>query len=279
MSTSRRDFVALGSMGLLATAIPASALQTPDSQTPQPGAPPAFGTAPAVGPEVSPSTFAEAEKLVQVEMTPADIAAGREQLAHADGASLRTSRRPAQSRTRIHLAPATQWNPSLPGIATGNPTANNFVRSADSHVPLPSSEDDIAFAPVAQLSRWIENRQLTSDARSPRSTFAASSVSTPSCTASSPSPATTPSRRPARPTPRSPPAIIAARSTASPGAPRTCSTPPAFPPPMALSPSRTASPPKTAQSSSASTPPAPCWSPSSAWAPSRSTTSGLAARP
>ncbi len=36
--------------------------------------PPAFGTAPAVGPQVSKATFAEAEKLVQVEMSDADLA-------------------------------------------------------------------------------------------------------------------------------------------------------------------------------------------------------------
>src|SRR4029079_16642929 len=36
-----------------------------------PGAPPAFNTAPPVGPEVSPATFAEAEKLVQVQMSDA----------------------------------------------------------------------------------------------------------------------------------------------------------------------------------------------------------------
>jgi Asp-tRNA(Asn)/Glu-tRNA(Gln) amidotransferase A subunit family amidase len=38
-----------------------------------------------------------------------------------------------------------------------------FVRSADEHRPLPANEVDIAFAPVAQLSRWIESRQLTSE--------------------------------------------------------------------------------------------------------------------
>src|SRR5438067_13871867 len=35
------------------------------SAAPTPGAPPAFNTAPPVGPEVSPATFSEAEKLVQ----------------------------------------------------------------------------------------------------------------------------------------------------------------------------------------------------------------------
>src|SRR3954453_10218839 len=43
-----------------------------------PGAPPTFGAAPASGPPVSASTFAETEKLVQVTMTPGqrEMAAG-----------------------------------------------------------------------------------------------------------------------------------------------------------------------------------------------------------
>src|SRR5215813_2842367 len=41
---------------------------TPPAATP--GAPPAFNTAPATGPAVSTATFAEAEKLAQVAMTP-----------------------------------------------------------------------------------------------------------------------------------------------------------------------------------------------------------------
>src|SRR5690242_20395388 len=37
-----------------------------------PGAPPTFATAPAFGPEVTVSTFVEAEKLAQVSMTPGE---------------------------------------------------------------------------------------------------------------------------------------------------------------------------------------------------------------
>ncbi len=59
------------------------------------------------------------------------------------------------------LAPATQWNPSLPGIAL--PAASTgFARSVDPHTPLPTSDEAIAFAPVWQLSRWIEQRAITS---------------------------------------------------------------------------------------------------------------------
>src|ERR1700743_1258162 len=79
MSASRRQFLTLSSMGLLAAALPKNlAAQVPQNQQPQnqstPGAPTAFGTSPAVGPKVSADTFAQAEKLVQVEMTAADRA-------------------------------------------------------------------------------------------------------------------------------------------------------------------------------------------------------------
>ena len=72
MRKTRREFLAQTSMGVaagamgLAAVAENSAAQEP-AQTQQPaGMPPAFGTGPAVGPEATPGTFAEAEKLVQV---------------------------------------------------------------------------------------------------------------------------------------------------------------------------------------------------------------------
>ncbi len=162
MPTSRREFVALSSMGLLAAAMPA---QTPDpqSQTPPPGAPPAFGTAPASGPEVPPETFKQAQKLVQVEMTGAELdeAAKNWRMQMAPLYERRIG--PRKVALEDGLAPATQWNPSLPGTTSPAPAANHFVRTADQHIPLPADEADIAFAPVTQLSRWIQARQLTSE--------------------------------------------------------------------------------------------------------------------
>jgi len=116
-----------------------------------------------VGPEVSPATFAEAEKLVNVEMTAADLAeaASNWRLQMAPLYERRTG--PRKLALEPALAPATQWNPSLPA---SNPTVssrNTFVRSTSQRVPLPAKDDDIAFASVAQLSRWIESRQLTSE--------------------------------------------------------------------------------------------------------------------
>jgi Asp-tRNA(Asn)/Glu-tRNA(Gln) amidotransferase A subunit family amidase len=156
----------MGSAGVLAAAIPAGAQapatainQKPDSP---PGAPTAFGTAPPVGPEVSAATFAEAEKLVQVEMKAADraAAAGNWRMQMAPLYERRTG--PRKIALEPSLAPATQWNPSLPGIAKLKQDGNRFVRSSDSRVPLPASKDAIAFAPVWQLARWIESRKLTS---------------------------------------------------------------------------------------------------------------------
>jgi Asp-tRNA(Asn)/Glu-tRNA(Gln) amidotransferase A subunit family amidase len=157
MSKSRREFLTQSSVGLLGAAVSSAAAQQPN-QTP--GAPPAFGTAPPVGPEVSAETFAQAEKLVEVEMTPADRAeaASNWRMQMAPVYERRVG--PRKLVLEATLAPATQWNPSLPGIQH-LPARSEFVRSADSLRPLPATEEDVAFAPVTQLSRWIESRKLT----------------------------------------------------------------------------------------------------------------------
>src|SRR4029079_2438355 len=117
---------------------------------------------PPVGPEVSPATFAEAEKLMQVTMTPAqrEMATKSWRTSMAAMFELRTG--PRKLALEGTLAPATRWTPDTtkePAVAT----ADHFVRSTGADVPLPSSDADIAFASVAQLSRWIETRKLTSE--------------------------------------------------------------------------------------------------------------------
>ncbi len=60
------------------------------------------------------------------------------------------------------LQPAMVWDPSQ-AVSFTAPTRNRFVRTSGDVGPLPTSDDDIAFAPVTSLSRWIERKQLTSE--------------------------------------------------------------------------------------------------------------------
>lgn len=153
-------------MGAVGAALPLDAAQEPAAPQNQqtPGAPPAFGTAPPVGPAVSSQTFAEAEKLVQIQMSEADRAqaAGNWQRAMAPLYERRTG--PRKITLESNVAPATVWNPLLPNISRDAAAKNNhFTRSSAPHAPLPANEADIAFASVAQLSHWIESRQITSE--------------------------------------------------------------------------------------------------------------------
>jgi Asp-tRNA(Asn)/Glu-tRNA(Gln) amidotransferase A subunit family amidase len=161
---SRRRFlrsVSAGPIAAAAVSIGSDAPGTANAQAPPPGAPPAFATAPAVGPEVSADTFAEAEKLVRVSMTDAQRteAAVSWRSAMAPLYELRTG--PRAIKLQETEAPYSQWNPLLRGTTAAS-SHNRFVRSLSAPGALPASDEDIAYAPVWRLSRWIESRQLTS---------------------------------------------------------------------------------------------------------------------
>ena len=138
MSKSRRRFLTQISLGLIgATASHCSKAQQ-SNQLP-PGAPPAFGTGPAAGPEVSPAVFAGAERLAQVELTPEE-------------------RHVALEPT---LAPWSLYESLLPDHEPR--PQRGFIRSHVDPGPLPRHDEDLAFASLTQLSRWIEQRELTSE--------------------------------------------------------------------------------------------------------------------
>jgi Asp-tRNA(Asn)/Glu-tRNA(Gln) amidotransferase A subunit family amidase len=161
MSKSRRQFLSRASIGIAAAAS-ACRKSAPESAALPAGAPPAFGTAPAVGPEVSAATFTEAEKLVQVELSAPDrdMAAGSWRRTMASVYERRTG--PRKISLETSLAPATRWDPIIPGVKAG-PEQDRFIRSNAEPAPLPTADQDIAFAPLHQLSRWIETRKLTSE--------------------------------------------------------------------------------------------------------------------
>jgi Asp-tRNA(Asn)/Glu-tRNA(Gln) amidotransferase A subunit family amidase len=160
MSKSRRQFITQTSLGILGAA---AALRS-EAQNPAdlpPGAPPAFGTAPQVGPMVSNTTFTEAQKLVQIEMTPADLKIAADSWRATMAALYERRTGPRKAELESSVQPATQWNPALPGLHVG-PKVDQFVRSQKDPGPLPEKDEDIAFAPVSKLSRWVEQRKLTS---------------------------------------------------------------------------------------------------------------------
>ncbi len=161
MSDSRRNFLGSASAALLAAAT-SCRQTTQQTAAPPAGAPPAFGTAPDVGPPVASSTFAEAEKIVQFPLSPADreTAAGNWRKSMAPLYERRTG--PRKYSPPPSVAPAARWDPLLPG-QQGGPAHDRFVRTAAAAEPLPASDEDIAFAPVWRLSRWIETRKLTSE--------------------------------------------------------------------------------------------------------------------
>src|ERR1700678_3825847 len=175
MAKSRREFLADASAGLFGAAVithtqnqkpatpnSAASQSTTPSQTEQPGTPSAFGTAPAVGPEVSPETFAEAKKLVRIELTGAERAQAAGNWRRAMAALYERRTGPKKVALASTLSPATHWNPVLPGMKAG-PDRDQIIRGKNEPGPLPTRDEDIAFASVTQLSPWIESKKITSE--------------------------------------------------------------------------------------------------------------------
>ena len=150
-------------MGLMAAAV---ACDKPEqksvSEAPPAGAPPAFGTSREVGPPVSTTTFAEAEKLVQFELKPDERQQAADSWRKTMAALYERRAGPRKFAPDASLAPATQWNPMLPALDT-MPRRDRFVRSKADGTPLPANDADIAYASLARLSRWIESRKLSSE--------------------------------------------------------------------------------------------------------------------
>src|SRR5882757_7804939 len=165
LKNSRRRFLTRASLGVVGATMGAyevTAAQSPAPPAPPPGAPSAFATSPPVGPEVSAATFLEAEKLMQVGLSSQEShdAAGSWRAAMAPLYERRTG--PKKIRLEAALAPASQWEPNQYGQKM-DPGRDRFVRSKVEGRRLPTSDADIAFASVTQLSHWIETRQLASE--------------------------------------------------------------------------------------------------------------------
>ncbi|HEV8268339.1 MAG TPA: amidase family protein, partial [Thermoanaerobaculia bacterium] len=165
MRESRRNFLAqtaAGIIGIAAASEAGEALAQTETPPPAPGTPPAFGTAPAVGPEVTAATIAEAEKLMRVELTPAERAQAAASWRVSMAGLMERRTGPKRVSLEATLAPASRWDPVMPGTPAG-PFSDRFIRSRRDPGLFPKHESEIAFAPVTSLSRWIESRALTSE--------------------------------------------------------------------------------------------------------------------
>jgi Asp-tRNA(Asn)/Glu-tRNA(Gln) amidotransferase A subunit family amidase len=161
---TRRQFLITASMAAVGSAAACGPDQSPALKAPPAtaGAPPTFGTGPVSGPAVSGATFAEAERLAQVSTSAAEREMAAATWRRSMAPLLERRVGPRKVALAPDVAPATRWNPVLADVTSG-PTRDAFVRSAGELVPLPATDADIAFAPVTQLSRWIERKALTAE--------------------------------------------------------------------------------------------------------------------
>ena len=147
---NRRDF--LKSAG----AVTAGALVTGNSLATE-KTNPVSETTPAA--DITRQTFAEAEKLTGVPYTDSErdtmIDTIEQQVLWAKQV------RSLKIKNDYH-GPATVFNPRLP--ETKLPTPVWKRETYETLPPVPTNEEDIAFAPVTLLSEWIRTKKLTSQA-------------------------------------------------------------------------------------------------------------------
>ena len=107
--------------------------------------------------EFKAETIAAAEQVMGVCYTEAERAMMQGNLAP----QIENARKRRELAFPNHLAPATRFDPRLPGFRAPAPQRPVRWSEADAG-PLPSEDEDIAFAPLAHLSHWIGGGELTS---------------------------------------------------------------------------------------------------------------------
>jgi Asp-tRNA(Asn)/Glu-tRNA(Gln) amidotransferase A subunit family amidase len=101
-------------------------------------------------------TIAAAERVMGVTLSDGERALMADNIA----AQIDLARRRRVVSLPVDLAPATRFDPRLPGWRA--PAATPLRLPRETAPPLPESDEDIAFAPVTRLAAWIEARALTS---------------------------------------------------------------------------------------------------------------------
>ena len=111
--------------------------------------------------DVSPKTFLEAEKLARIVLTRTERLMSSEDWARSMAPLYERRTGPRKVELHSTLPPGSSWNPALPGRKTG-PGRDRFCPTLVHPGPVPARDDDIAFAPLTHLSRWLEEGQLSS---------------------------------------------------------------------------------------------------------------------
>ena len=107
--------------------------------------------------EFEAETIAAAERVMGVRYTEAERAMMQDNLAP----QIENARKRRELQFDNDVAPATRFDPRLPGFRP--PAPQRPVRwSRPDPGPLPTEEEDIAFAPVTHLAHWIRAGELTS---------------------------------------------------------------------------------------------------------------------
>jgi len=146
MPKSRRQFLALALLAHSWAAAPSTARRRipliflPERRQ-------LFGTAPPVGPEVSPTTLAEAEKTPTVELTTGERAMAANSWRKTMAPLYERRHRPAPDRARTVTCPRLALESHAAGLKIG-PDRDRFIRSKTDPVSLPDKRPDIAFASV-----------------------------------------------------------------------------------------------------------------------------------
>ena len=157
---SRRRFLAEGVLALAGVAASAAEAAPDAGTSASSGTGSIFSGTPgdaasAPGPVITADTFARAESLMRVSMTPAQRTLAAESWNLTIG--------PFFARRDFPLgdeAPGMVWNPVLRG--TGRmPKKNQLVRSSWTPRKAPG-DAELAFAPVYLISRWVQARQVSS---------------------------------------------------------------------------------------------------------------------
>ncbi len=158
-SATRREFILTSGVVAAASTLPASAIGVQHDKLSQPPPQPSEleDTTSNDADAITEATFAEAEKLVGVQFT----AKERTQMLQGIKGEVSRYRQRRSQELPNGLGPAAVVDPRFPGVRLVD-VSNKLVRSSGSPGPLPSTDDDIAYAPVTTLSRWIQRRELTS---------------------------------------------------------------------------------------------------------------------